>query len=176
MTRSKIHYFGEGETEVALLNFLKRKGSISPGKKASVFNIWQNRAQSITRRMNKNDSAFIVIDTDKTLNKEIFLKNIDILQKQKINICLMVQCNDLEDELYYACGKKDKAKLFFDFYDTRSEKEFKNSFSNEKYNNIERKLEKNKFDFKMLWSRNEKCFSDFLSENNLDNSVYIFGD
>jgi len=151
----KVHYFYEGETERKLLQHLKDKNNLTPGRLRK-HNLW-NTEFKLQRTINTNDNLFFFIDTDITSNLSIFIENIDRLKPY--NICLMVQHKNFEDELCFACNKNSKLVLYKDFYGVTSPKEFKSKFIKE--NSLTGKLAAHTFDYKKLWSR-KATFNEFL--------------
>ncbi|MDC9727232.1 MAG: hypothetical protein PSN35_05305 [Candidatus Thioglobus sp.] len=158
----QVYYFYEGETEKKLLSYLKKCELIKAGK-LKKHNLWQNGFETKLRLINKKDTVFFIIDTDKTGNKDIFIKNIETLKSH--NAYFTIQHKNLEDELYFSCNKKNKLSLFQDFYNVSSTNEFKNRFIAE--SNFEQKLNNNDFDFEKLWSRGAAEFKQFLNDNHI---------
>jgi len=156
----KVHYFYEGETEEKLLQHLKEKGDLAPGR-LKKHNLWKTEFK-LGRAINTNDHLFFFIDTDITSNLSIFIKNIGRLKSY--NICLMVQDETFEDELCFACGKRSNHALYKDFYSVTSPRDFKTKFINE--NNLNGKLTSNNFEYKKLWSR-KAAFNQVLISNGI---------
>lgn len=155
-----VKYFFEGEMEKILIKVLKSNGLIIHGK-THKFNFWEKSASKISPLIDKNDTMVIVFDTDITDNSELFIKNIKLLQKYCNKVYLLNQQLNLEDELTFACLKKSCNELFFDFYKTKSAKEFKKKYMNEGH--LINKLNKNNFEINKLWSR-EDIFEIVLSD------------
>lgn len=158
-----VTYYYEGETEKNLLDFLKNNGKIKHGKMKK-FNLWNMKIKNIVRSFPnpKSSELFFIVDTDKILEKQIFINNIKILKPY--NACLIIQHKNLEDELHFSCNKSNKIKMFQDFYTCNSENKFKTDFANEK--NLRQKLRDNNFDCEKLWSRNTD-FKAFLKGNHI---------
>ncbi|MBL4744284.1 MAG: hypothetical protein JKX87_06585 [Cycloclasticus sp.] len=161
----RVHYFYEGETEEKLLQLLKDKKDITPGRLRK-HNLWTTEFKRIERTVNKVDQLFFFIDTDAMRNLSIFTKN--ITQLKPYNIRLMVQHKNLEDELCFSCGKNSPSALFKGFYDTTSATEFKTRFNND--NSLQQKLAANNFDYKKLWSR-ETVFNAFLTSKGISSQT-----
>ena len=160
----RVVYFYEGETEKALLFYLKKSKLIKAGK-LKKHNLWKSKFK-LQRTINKKDKIFFVIDIDNIANKDIFIKNIKSLKSY--NICLIVQNKNLEDELRFSCDKANNKALFKSFYNTIHIDEFKKNFAQEK--NLANKLENNNFIFKKLWSR-ANVFSDFIQSNQIQANI-----
>ena len=162
-----VRYFCEGDTEKKLLQHLKDEGHLSHGV-LKKYNLWNTRFSTIRRTILTTDYLYFFIDTDVTADLSIFMENIKLLRPYKVR--LMVQHENFEDELRFACDKKDKRSLFKDFYDVTSPKEFKPKFIKE--NNLRGKLTANNFDYKKLWSRNAD-FDAFLTSSGISiNTLY----
>ncbi|PCI69975.1 MAG: hypothetical protein COB26_05385 [Piscirickettsiaceae bacterium] len=162
-----VRYFYEGETEKKLLQHLKDEGHLSPGR-LKKHNLWNTLFSKIERTVNKTDHLYFFIDTDVTSDLSIFKNNIKRLKPY--NIRLMIQHNNFEDELYFACGKIDNRALFKDLYGVTSSKEFKSKFIKE--SNLEGKLATNNFDYKKLWSRNADFDAFLISSGISINNLY----
>lgn len=158
----QVLYFYEGETEKKLLTYLKNRKLIKAGK-TKKFNLWKGKVNTNIRTFNKDDEIFFIIDTDDISSVGVFKDNIKILQSY--NICLIMQCKNLEDELCFACNKPNKNTLFLDFYQTTSKDKFKSNFIKDK--DIAKRLDDNKFKFSKLWSKNTD-FIKFLNDNNIE--------
>ncbi|PHS72982.1 MAG: hypothetical protein COB22_03620 [Cycloclasticus sp.] len=156
-----VRYFYEGETEKKLLQHLKDEGHLSPGV-LKKHNLWNTPFRKIERIIKKKDLSYFFIDTDVTDDLSIFKENINRLKPY--NIRLMIQNKNLEDELCFACGKKDNRTLYRDFYGVTSSTEFKPKFIKE--SNLEGKLTANNVDYKKLWTR-KTSFNDFLTSSEI---------
>lgn len=163
----QVMYFFEGETEKQLLNFLKSSKKIKSGK-LKKHNLWLNKFKTIRSIPKKNTQLFFIIDTDDIENTGIFIKNLQTLKFHEV--CLIIQNKNLEDELSYACNKKNTQVLFKDFYTVTSKDKFKNKFANDK--NLAKILTNNQFDFDKLWTRST-IFSKFLEKNNLNQNLIL---
>lgn len=122
--------FVEGETEQSLINEFKDSESLFI-KDVKKFNFWNNDAKSISPLLRSSYSIIIVCDTDDLNNVERFVKNIKHLSKQTKGLYIILQHNNFEDELCYACNCQ-KNKLFRHFHKrsgtSLSAKEFKANF------------------------------------------------
>jgi len=154
-----ITYFYEGETEKALLNFLKHtdNNKIRPGK-VKKFNLWQDKIGTILRKLSKKTELYyFIIDTDTVTNIQLFEDNLKKLKGY--NVCLIVQNENLEDELSYMCAQTEK-QLFAEFSACNKD-EFTRKFIQA---NLSGKLKN--CDLNKLWSRGNS----FLQKNNIKNS------
>jgi len=162
----KVHYFYEGDTEKKLLKYLKDKGDLAHGRLRE-HNLWKTEFK-LGKTINRNDHLFFFIDTDITASLPMFKANIARLKS--FNICLMVQDKTFEDELCFACDKRNNLALYKDFYGKTSAKEFKSKFMKE--SNLSGKLVDNNFNHKKLWSR-KVAFNQFLISNGISiNALY----
>jgi len=162
----KIYYFYEGETEKTFLTTLK--GSYILSGRLSKFNLWQDSINKIKRKFNTLDELFFIIDTDTLPKTKGFIDNLRHLSDY--NFHLVVQNKNLEDELVASCNKKSKNDLYQKFYSKTSKTEFKSSFI--KDNNLKGKLERNNFNYELLWSRTND-FSKFLMSNGFKNDLIL---
>jgi len=151
-----VRYFYEGDTEKKLLKHLKGEGHLFHGS-LKKHNLWTTPFRKIERTISRTDHLYFFIDTDVISNLSIFKENIKQLKPYKIR--LMVQHKTLEDELCFACDKRNSLSLYDDFYSVTSPTEFKPKFITE--NNLKGKLAANKFEYQKLWSRNA-AFNAFL--------------
>ena len=159
-------YYYEGKTEEKLISTLKSVGNIPHGK-LQKFNFWQTEATKIIRKVSDFSVLYIIFDTDivDVKSTEKFLSNMKLLAREKKvkKIYLLAQHENLEDELFFSCAKKNLVQLFKDFYDTKNSDEFKGKLIKE--SNLANKLKINNFDVKKLWSRKD-IYSSILSSIN----------
>jgi len=162
-----VRYFYEGETEKKLLQHLKDEGHLLHGG-LKKHNLWNTLFSKVERTINKTDHLYFFVDTDVTSDLSILIKNIKRLKPYKVR--LMVQHQNFEDELCFACDKKNSRALYEDFYGIASPTEFKSKFMRE--SNLNGKLVDNNFDHKKLWSR-KVTFDQFLISKGISiNALY----
>lgn len=161
----KYLYFVEGECERAFLKsfmYTKKYGFV-PGK-VEVFNFVNSKMSVAQSRMIKKDSkVVIVIDTDVTKNQTLD-ENIKTLtigaEVKRDDIYIIQSVKTFEDELVYSCPT---LKNINDLFETKSVSDFKKRFI--KHSDIVSRLEKAKFDIKLIWTRiGQKPFGNY--ENN----------
>lgn len=103
------HLLYEGETEKKLLKCI---GAIG---KYTKFNPFENDVSRLRRLINKQDTVYLVYDSDvihdNAVNK--FKANIKQLLRTTKKLVLIQQTLNLEDELVYACAScKDHKQLY----------------------------------------------------------------
>ena len=145
-------YFFEGECEEKLINCLRNRSLIHPGRLVK-HNFWNEDISSKRRLITKTTRVLVVFDTDTVGNNQRFVKNVLLLARDSKQIVLLAQHADLEDELCFACNIPNVRALLRVFYTCRSKVEFKKRFIREK--NLHNKLCNCGFDIDRLWTRED---------------------
>jgi predicted ATP-dependent endonuclease of OLD family len=163
-------YLCEGETEQHLIKALKEKGLIEPGK-PQVFNVAQRDVKKMLRKWGRERFEIVLVvdaDTGPYTASSRLAKNIEVLKKSHMP-CLILQCENLEDELVRCCGIG--LHMLCNAFNASSASEFKEKFLNVRQARLIEKLEHCGFDFNNLWQMHCKCDS-------LDSTLhgYLFGE
>ena len=141
-------YYVEGDDEQKLIDVLKNKlFLIKPGNVQKLNVIEKTVTDAHMRRLKTGTMVVLVFDTD-TEHREVLDANIKRLTlcKTVTDVILIPQVKNLEDEIIRATD----IKSIKDFLGSRSNKDFKHDFLNEK--KLETKFKEHSFDINKFWS------------------------
>lgn len=100
-----IYCFVEGECEKKFIEDLLSSRQIKILLKVKKINLWmENSIKKHIITIKKDDKIFIIFDTDtvNNQNKSKFIKNLNLLIRNKNKIVLLEQNQNFEDELCYS--------------------------------------------------------------------------
>lgn len=143
-------YLCEGKTEQRLIDALKKKSLVKPGK-TEVFNASKDDIKKMLRKWGgQSHEIFLVVDADTGPYQENskLATNIKKL-KNRATTFLILQCHNLEDELARSCGIS-QTQLFSRF-NASSSKNFKGKFIATSLDNLIERLYSSGFDIEQLW-------------------------
>jgi len=143
-------YLCEGETEQHLIKALKENELIEPGK-PQVFNVAQRDVKKMLRKWGRERFEIVVVvdaDTGPYAASSRLAENIEVLKKSHMP-CLILQCENLEEELARCCGIV--LHKLYDAFNASSASEFKEKFLNVQQARLIEKLEHCGFDFSRMW-------------------------
>lgn len=146
------HYFVEGQDEEKLINVLKTNMQLIIPGKVQKFNVVEQKLTKLRlMSLKKGTIVILVFDTD-TGNVTTLLENIEFLKKNALikDVFCITQIQNLEDELIRSCDIRQIKELT----GSKSNGDFKHDMI--KDNNLDKKLQKHKFDLKKFWSMTDR--------------------
>ncbi|OSI06739.1 Uncharacterised protein [Neisseria animaloris] len=149
----------EGETE----EYFVKEIYVGNVKKINLWQSTEKQISALLRLVNVDNSIVVVIldidVQDKIVNLVSNLKRIRAHLKSNSKLVLLIQQQNFEDELSYACSCKKQ--ILFRCFSAVGEKEFKNKFLKER--NIVRKLNQLNCNFDIFWTRGNISLPEQLS-------------